>query len=107
MSDEEALTKFQQNCLQAVEALLRSLGLPDQLKLVKGQKENYLRSELFHNGKNFKIYVYYDEAGFRLDRVWHAYETPDFDSPGELIEKFSKDLGNALREDIKTTLPGG
>lgn len=88
----EDLTEFQVECLKAVEDFLRSKKIPFRTEWTRGERENYLVIHPHTNSSNIVIYLYLDEAGFYNNQEWIIFETPDFDTPQQIIEALLKDL---------------
>ena len=45
----------------------------------------YLRAQFRHGNVNYEIFLYNDEAGVFVNRVWHAFERTDWKVGAKLI----------------------
>jgi hypothetical protein len=96
MGQRVGTTDFQRRAQAALGALTPQRLPPLQWEWTEAGEDSYLKTELTLSGSRIEIFLYLDEAGFFLDKDWHIFEKIDFDSDGDLIDKFIAALASSL-----------
>lgn len=87
------ITAFQKECMATCLSVLREKGFGEcQFHEAAGKDERYFVANFSFGGRRFEIYVYEDEAGLFVGKEWFICEKPDYRSPQELIQAFSRML---------------
>ena len=89
------LSPFQEECREALDTFFSKKRLAASSEVVQGNHEIYVVMRLAQAEK-LKVFIYKDEAGFFLGKDWHPYESMDFNSSSELIEKLVSKIGQIL-----------
>ncbi|HKI01710.1 MAG TPA: hypothetical protein VKK31_07015 [Thermoanaerobaculia bacterium] len=92
------LTAFQIKCLYVLELLLARRQIAASFEVVHGNRENYVVARLAPTDERLEVFIYEDEAGIFLGKDWHAFESVDFDSGAELIEKLLQGIERYLQD---------
>ena len=94
---------FQRKCIESSKRILERKGLTS-LKFHEniGKNEKYYTLGLKVEEDRYTFYIYEDEAGFFLNKKWFICESPDFDSPEELIRAFCQLVEEKL-PDVKNS----
>jgi len=90
------MSSFQKKCLHALESLLAKRQIAALFEVVHGNRENYVVARLAHADERLEIFIYEYEAGISLGKDWHAFESVDFDSDAELIDKLLQNTEQIL-----------
>ena len=90
------LTKFQIECKEQIEEMLRANELTVNFSQ-GGEADRYLYGKVESLRTPLEIYIYEDEVGFFEGREWWICETPDFDSAELMIASFLEQLTGAIR----------
>ena len=91
-----SLTEFQEICEHDLEERLATHGRKlEKREVVQGESQTYLTAHI--GGTELHVWIYEDEAQFEGEGLDCRYETPDFDSPGDLIEAFVGGVSAALQ----------
>lgn len=90
------LTAFQNECRHALETLLSNRQTAASFEVVYGNRENYVVARLAHTDEGLEVFIYEDEAGISLGKSWYPFESVDFNSDADLIEKLSQHLEHIL-----------
>lgn len=90
---------FQLHCASEVAKLLREKGLSFRREPIEGNEESYFIFRMDSSTvEPLEIYVYEDEAGFLVGKDWHIWESPDYETPQELISAFLKSLRSSIED---------
>jgi hypothetical protein len=89
------MTMFQEQCINRCNSI-RSINF--KFKEIVGDTETYYLSETEIGKHNVVMYIYVDEAEFKLDEKWYIFEKPDYDSENDLLNAFIDKLTECLSQ---------
>jgi len=87
------MTSFQEQCIYRCSLIS---GKNIKFAEIVGDSETYYLSETIIGKHSLTIYVYIDEAEFKIDNDWYIFETPDYGSEDVLLNAFIDKLSNTL-----------
>src|SRR5947209_12961945 len=92
------MTEFQRLCQRSTEEFLQKSGVPVRFELKNEAGDPFLVTRFSYGDHDFEVFIYEDEAGFFVDRVWHIQERQDFDTPQQLIAGFLLELTGVMAD---------
>jgi hypothetical protein len=88
------MTVFQEQCVNKCNSIL---NFNFEMKEIVGDTETYYLSETDIGKHSVVIYIYVDEAEFKIDEKWFIFEKPDYDSEHDLLNSFINTLTECMR----------
>src|SRR3954470_19066894 len=90
------MNEFQRLCQQSVEDFLKKIGVSAKFEFKNEAGDSFWVAKFKRGEDDLEIFIYADEVGFFVNRVWHIHERQDFDAPQQLIASFLRDLARVL-----------
>ena len=92
------MNAFQRECRDRIERVLAKHDLI--LGFTKQPAEDgavlFLRGDVAHGGRHYKLFVYTDGAGANVGHNWYVLESQDYPTADALIETFCSFLDGCL-----------
>jgi hypothetical protein len=94
-------TDFQLEATALTRSIFSAAQLEIEFNYVTGNGENYFESRRVPvHQSQIQVFVYTDEAGFFVDLHWYIFETQDYSSPEDLLERYGEQLRRAIAGEL-------